>query len=350
MLHMVGPYGFPFNYSDCMRSFPEKHLSPTLFWFAAKKRDVSLLHHQLKILDNHSPGNHTNERLLPVAIIWSIPLTLAKSTSPQKFFWHGAGKTPVALMRTSWNDEKAIFVGLKRGTAGVSHAHLDIGTFIIDAYGERWAIDLPTQPYAEIEPHVTDFWNLAQSSGRWLLFRYNNLSHNTLIINGAQQQVNGFAPITSVVDSPGFMGAIADLTSIYNKHVDSVKRGVGIVQSSYVIVRDEITGGRKASTLRWTMATKAQVSLLNKKMAVLHQNGKHLYMSVTGRARIRWKTFSNAPLQAFEASNEDITLVGFEVLLSRDKKRSFSVIFSPTKKMEHKGMFDQPLQQWVGVK
>ena len=48
----------------------------------------------------------------------------------------------MATMRDGWDSPKGWFVGFKAGTNAVNHSHLDVGTFVIDAKGIRWAVQL----------------------------------------------------------------------------------------------------------------------------------------------------------------------------------------------------------------
>ena len=50
-------------------------------------------------------------------------------------------------MRSDWLDPSAMFVGIKAGTNRVNHSHLDLGTFVLDALGQRWAVDLGGDNY-----------------------------------------------------------------------------------------------------------------------------------------------------------------------------------------------------------
>ena len=148
-----------------------------------------------------------NDRLLPALMIWSAGLTMDKITAPSKKIWVGQGKNPVALMRTSWEMTNAIYVGLKGGSPSVNHGHMDVGSFVVDANGERWAMDFGMQDYNSLETAGVDLWNMTQNSERWEVFRYNNLAHNTLTVNNELQMVSGYAPITSSSEIPEMMNA-----------------------------------------------------------------------------------------------------------------------------------------------
>ena len=53
----------------------------------------------------------------------------------------------LAFFRSAWNDKDAIYVGFKGGDNAANHAHLDLGTFVLDALGQRWAVDLGPDDY-----------------------------------------------------------------------------------------------------------------------------------------------------------------------------------------------------------
>ncbi|NJK99000.1 MAG: heparinase, partial [Bacteroidales bacterium] len=74
-------------------------------------------------------------------MIWGKGIPLDKIKEPASKVWMGQGANPVCLMRTSWNDPNAIYVGFKAGSPSVNHGHMDIGSFIMEADGVRWASD-----------------------------------------------------------------------------------------------------------------------------------------------------------------------------------------------------------------
>ena len=61
---------------------------------------------------------------------------------------------------------------------------MDAGSFVFDALGVRWVQDLGMQEYYSLEKENVDLWNMSQNGQRWNVFRYNNLAHNTLTVNG----------------------------------------------------------------------------------------------------------------------------------------------------------------------
>ena len=68
-------------------------------------------------------------------------------------------------------------MGFKGGSPGTNHAHMDVGSFVVDMQGVRWAVDLGGQGYHGLESRGVDLWNRGQDSERWTVFRLNNFGH-----------------------------------------------------------------------------------------------------------------------------------------------------------------------------
>src|SRR5690554_352124 len=109
-----------------------------------------MLWNQTPYLEGDQAANVRN-RIIPTALFWGTDINLSQLKRPEKLIWYGQGDSPVALMRSSWTDPNAIFVGFKAGAANVNHAHMDVGSFVLDALGERWAMDFGAQSYHSLE-------------------------------------------------------------------------------------------------------------------------------------------------------------------------------------------------------
>ena len=55
------------------------------------------------------------------------------------------------MMRSSWTNPKALFLGFKLGSPSVEHGHMDVGSFVFDSDGVRWAMDFGQQEYESLE-------------------------------------------------------------------------------------------------------------------------------------------------------------------------------------------------------
>ena len=325
LLNMTGPDGSCFNYSDCGTS--KNEVSTAMYWFAKKENNNGLLYNQLKYLKQSSPKSLAKDRLLPTLLIWALGNDFGKVLPPTNNIWVGEGKTPVALMHTSWADSNAIFVGLKAGSPSTNHAHMDVGSFVLDAMGERWAMDLGGENYNKLETAGMDIWNGKQNGQRWQVYRYNNFTHNTLTVDDSLQRVNGYASITSYSRLPDSLSATTDITSLYKPSLQSAIRTVAILHKKKVIVKDQIMNTDKQTVIRWTLVTPAQIKIVNDHTIELLQHNKTLVMRLNyiGAAT----TFSKPakPSRNYETDIKGVQLVGFDFSLNPNEKTNWEVSF-----------------------
>ncbi|MBC7922758.1 MAG: heparinase II/III family protein [Ferruginibacter sp.] len=340
--NMTGPSGDCFNYSD---SGLGGGLQPAMFWFAGKLKNPSLLWVERRRLMDDEPGAHLRNRLLPALLVWGGGMGMDAITEPESRVWVGGGKTPVALLRSSWSDPNAIYVGLKGGSPSVNHAHMDVGSFVMEANGVRWAMDFGMQDYNSLESKGVKLWDRNQDSQRWQVFRYSNRVHNTLTVNDELQKVAGYAPITGFSDQASFVNATTDVTEVYQGALLKANRGVAIVAGEYVVVRDEVETLPAATTVRWTLLTAATVKITGKDRAELTKDGKKLILRVREPANATLRTWPTDPTHDYDAPNPGTVLVGFEVKMP-STKGALTVLLVPENAEKKATQKVQPLQKW----
>lgn len=343
LLNMVGPSGNAFNYSDAGL---KGAVQPAMYWFADKLNDLSLLYFEKELLSKSSASALAGDRSLPALLVWAKGKTMNGLPIPSKKMWAGRGENPVAIMRSSWTDPNAIFLGLKCGTPSASHGHLDVGSFVMDADGERWASDFGMQDYNSLESKGVDLWNMNQNSQRWTIFRYNNLAHNTLSFNNQYQIIKGTAPLSSYSSNSLFMNAVSDLSGVYQGQIAEAKRGVAIMNEKYVLVRDEVKTGATATTLRWTMLTTATATIVDNSTILLTKGSKKIYVKVNSSRAFTLKTWSTVSPNSFDAPNPGTILIGFESNLPAGATESFNVFLSPERNLIDINYNVQSLINW----
>jgi Heparinase II/III-like protein. len=344
MGHMLSPSNLCYNYADCGLG---ASFSSALFWFAGKLDNPSLLWNERKIL--RIKRRFTQDRILPAALVWGNALSFDNIQPPDELCWVGTGINPVMLMRTSWTDPKAIYVGFKGGSASTNHAHMDAGSFIMEANGIRWASDFGMQDYNSLESKNVDLWNRSQNSQRWQVFRYNNYTHNTLTIDNQLHRVDGYAPIVSSASTPSFMNAVVDLSNVLEGQLERSKRGVAIIDKQYVVIRDELKSLNKETIIRWTLLTTADAQITGKNSIELTKSGEKLKLEVISPVSVEMKTWSTSPPNDFDAPNPGSILVGFEMKIPADTEMAFSVNLIPqnTKKIRET---IPVLSEWINNK
>jgi hypothetical protein len=116
----------------------------------------------------------------------------------------------VMSMRSAWDDPDALVVGLQAGqNRDGAHRHLDLGTFILEALGERWIIDSGVEREA--------YQRHRNRRERWEFYRLRAEGHNTLVINsdaGPDQELDAFAAIEPEIASDQVTARI-DLSGAY---------------------------------------------------------------------------------------------------------------------------------------
>ncbi len=340
-LHVTGPTGLFFNYPD---SGTKPSLTPAVYWFAKKYNKPSLTWYQQKIWSR--AVRSSSSRLLQdytavLALIWACPETVR----PDTLAWMGQGRNPVAMLRSSWDDD-AVFLGIKGGTPGSNHAHMDVGSFVLDAQGCRWAIDLGPENYNRIETLGMGLWNGKQDGDRWKLFRYNNFSHNTLTVNDQLQQVSGFAPIIRYSADAVFPHAVIDMTAVYNGQLKKALRGGAILPSGGVLIQDQLQAPDTPVNVRWAMATPAEVKLQSDRKARLIQKDKVMQFQILTDADVKLTTFSTEPRAEYDAPNPNTRMIGFNVELPPNKEFTIRVLMTPGQKEKTVEQDFQTLENW----
>jgi len=338
--NMTGPTGIPFNYSDCGTG---ANTNVAMYWFAERLKDPSVLWSEKYFLENKTLPS---DRFMPALLIWSAGLTVDEITQPTKKIWVGQGSNPVALMRSDWNERNAVFVGFKAGSPYVNHGHMDVGSFVMDANGERWVMDFGMQDYNSLETAGVDLWNRSQNSERWTVFRYNNRAHNTLTVNDQLQAVKGNAIIKSYSSQPEMMNAVSDITTVYDAQLKKAVRGIAIVDNKYVEVRDEIETPGSETTIRWNLVTSATVTISGANTAELTKNGKKLVLKVVEPAGVTMKTWSTVSPNSYDAANPGTTMTGFEVTLPANSSAALTVLLLPEGAVENGSVSAKKLSQW----
>lgn len=319
-----GPSGDYFNYQDCST---RSGVSPAMFWFAAHSEDPSLLWSERSKLENYLSKDHNpdgaSSREFPLLLIWAHPM--ADIPTPDQLHWTGGGEAPVGLHRTSWTDPKARFLGLKGGSPSAGHGHMDVGTFVVEANGVRWAIDLGMQGYHSLESKGVKLW----SEDRWKVFRLNNYSHGVLTVNGQLQEVKGNSPIIAHRDTGAMPHTILDTSAAYAGQLASAKRGAGMHEDGYFVIQDEIQAPDQPASVRWGMVTRADVAL-DGAQATLTQDGEQMTLQVLSpaNAKLELIDFENPP-HDYDERNPGVHMIAFTTELPANTAETLTIVLTP---------------------
>jgi len=362
MLHMVGPSYKCYNFSDC--DDDEDGMLP-MWWFANKLNDPSLLLHEMRLAKKEK-FTFGEGRLLPLIFGLMDPSQLdAEIPRPTKNLWYSTdgdsklGRACV-LMHTDWTmSETDKFLGLIGGRPNVSHGHMDGASFVYDALGLRWAMELGRQGYASTAEYIgRGLWDLGKNGLRWTVYRLGNLGHNIPhVVNnghGGLYHHNGKAFMDkSFIDSnPGKLACKYTYYGINWEGVEAnqdIKAGSAVRYAEFLndnqdmMITDELAANTgKSPLIRWQFATPSKVTVVEmdgKQAFKLEQMGKTLYVTIAvdefipgngtdAVPAISLTTWDARGLQEYDEPNTGVRMCGYDVQLNSQDKIRLTAIFS----------------------
>ncbi len=273
-IYMTGPTGRAFNFedsgdrigrADCMFWLARRFGRPEFAWYALRARPSA------------------------AGMIWSGQEAKdpAAAGLPLDKYWRGV---EVATLRSAWNDPQAVFVGIQAGSNRVNHNHLDCGSFVLEALGQRWFVDLGADNY-----------NLPGYFGgqRYTYYRLRAEGHNTLVINpssGPDQDPRASARIRSFISEKERSAVVADLSPVYAPHVRRAERGIALMRRHHVLLQDEIEAPKPAEVW-WFAHTGAEIEVApGGRSALLQQEGKRLEVRLVEPQDARFEVRPAEPL------------------------------------------------------
>lgn len=336
----IAPSGRMFNFAD---SGANPGTAPALFWLAHRYKQPQLadVEHRLlsRFLERMETARGDNGDLTTRPTGADDAVERSNLVSGNRFFaldlvWYhpGTGAVPppapsacyrgvvdVALLRGQ--GEERFFMGFKGAGIPNAHAHLDAGSFVLEAWGERWAEDLGPDDY-----DLPGYWDMTEGGRRWEYFRLGSLSHNVVTINGANQRTPCRVPITRFSAGPVESFAVADLCEAYAGQVSAHLRGVAVT-SGFAYVQDEVTGLQDGDEMRWAMLTAADIEVAGAE-ARLRLNRRVLAVRILAPTQARWQVEPATPSTAAENQNHGYRLLTARGKLRRGAMTRFVVTFS----------------------
>jgi len=248
----------------------------------------------------------------------------------------------VATLRSGW-ERTDYFVAVKGGDNEDPNAQLDIGSFVLDAGGQRWAIELGAE-----SDRVSGFKPAADRTKRYALYLEGTLGQNTLVIDG-NQDLKAKAAVLLGDSTPEKGVAAVDMTKAYSKPAKDVHRGAMVVRGAkpYVVLQDDLLM-KNSGTITWKMHTKAEIAP-NGATATLTQGGKTLVASIVSPAGATFST--GTPPEAANAQARDLVREKVNILqaILPDAKgpQSLCITFALDEAAAHTAT---PVATWVPKK
>ena len=280
-IYITGPTGRTFNFAD---GGDHPIYGPVFFWLARRFGNPVYAWHEKE-----------NPRPDPFDLLWY----LKKSESParaglplDKWF----RKVQVVTFRSSWKGKDALFLAAKGGNNQANHGHLDLGTFVLDAGGLRWALDLGSDNY-----NLPGYWSRGAKGRRWNYYRMRAEGHNTLVMNpgkGPDQYPLARAEVVKFQTGPDLGKAVIDLSRAYKGNAARAVRGFLFVRKpGGVLVQDEVKPLEgKRLDLWWFLHTRAGVKVGGGgRRALLSRKGRALEALLLSPAGSRFQVVPAGP-------------------------------------------------------
>ncbi|MBQ2793156.1 MAG: heparinase II/III family protein [Clostridia bacterium] len=206
---------------------------------------------------------------------------------------------------------------------GEGHDHMDAGTFVIDALGESFFIELGRDDY--------NLPNYLQC------YRVRAEGHNVMIFNPDGDycmRYGGRAKICEYGFSDEISYAVGNLSKAYREDfgITSYKRGVTLYKKECAaLIVDEVTAEKPLDAF-WFAHTRAEICVSDDgKSAVLSQNGKRLYARIIEGKGAKFTVMPAIPLPCSpkiegQKMNEDVRKLS--VRLDGVEKITLAICFS----------------------
>ena len=235
-IYFQGPTGGTFNYADAS---PVAGTAPEMLWLGRRFKNRVFVWDELRHL---MKGGRPHA----LDLLWYDGLSVGPRNAGWPLSRMFAGVN-VAFLRTDWDEPGALWMGIKGGDNQANHSHLDLGSFVLESGGQRFALDLGGDDY-----------NLPEYFGakRYTYYRLRTESHNTITIDGENQDVKAKAPMTS---KDGVF--TIDLSGAYPNRLLRWTRSAWIdKESSAAIIRDDLEAPQPVTAV-WGMVTDARITL-----------------------------------------------------------------------------------------
>lgn len=318
-IHTVGPLMHYFNYADsgsryrpasAMFELARLHDNRLYAWW--HRRQLA------KFVPTDGPLKlNCPDRFFALEIAWYDPRGEQPTDAelPRDAFFKS--DQDAVTMRSAWDDPNALYVGFKGGNNRANHGHLDIGSFVLDAQGVRWALDLGSDNY-----NMPGYFG----AKRWQYYRMTNRSHNTLVIGDKIQNTRAVSRVVSFNSTPERTAAVIDMTDAYSGSVESARRGLEMLEGRAIHVRDELTGLKEP--VRWAMVTAAKIKVDGNK-AALTQDGKTLQAEILAPPGAKFEIASTKPPTAQEKQNKGMQILAIAIDAGPSGDVALSVLMQP---------------------
>lgn len=262
----IGYFPLYISAPQCVFNFADNRnqplFAPALHWFADEYNEPMLSYLQKMSVKE---AEYPRESMLNC--LWynkSLDFSEeALSKVPLSVYMRSDAGEEFVTFRSKYCDPNATYVGVKGGYNYSNHGDLDIGSFVFDALGERWIMDLGKASYA-----LPGYFVGLVGGGRWNVYAKRAEGHNTLVINPQKANEDQYpfakAGFTSFEENDGGGRAVVDITDAYIRNsVKSAERTVEMYGGYKNVKITDSVSLKKAGEIWWFAHTDAQIEIID---------------------------------------------------------------------------------------
>jgi hypothetical protein len=336
-MHLYGPTGQPFNFGDNAANAGSRPWVATWLCGLHGNPGIPAVTAGAKMAVSSaffgSAGNY----------IYYNPHAAGQGTADSMEYAMPGGF--VATVRSGWAKDD-LFIAVKGGDNRDYKAQLDIGSFVLDAAGQRWGIELGAEGDRvsgyEVKPG-------ADRTKRFEYYLAGTAGQNTLSF-GDNQDLEARAGVLISSSAPERGVGVIDMSKAYSKDAKDVHRGVMVVRGAapYLVIQDDLQV-KNTKPLVWNMQTKAEIAA-DGATAKLTQGGKTLIATIVSPQGATFST--GTPPEAASEQARDLIKEKVNILKATipEAKGPQSLCITFTTAAEAPAHTVQPIAEWVKAK
>ncbi|WP_377292668.1 heparinase II/III family protein [Rhizobium sp. SG2393] len=218
--------------------------------------------------------------------------------------WYGTAGAGILRAGDWW-------VGFKGGRNDVNHAHLDLGSFILEWRGQRFAIDAGRDSYA-----LPGYFDNRQ---RFTYLRTGTRAHNLLVFGGRNQSVDAAAQLAAQEETGAAVALTLEMSdpaspTRWRRMVRATETGVEVTDE--VEAKRAEHDGAEAAVI-WQLMSRAQATI-SYGAAYLRMGADSLRLAILEPGNVHWRA---EPVETPPGESSNAGMIRLSFVVPRGARR-----------------------------